>query len=114
MENLKNSFDMIASQEEVGVFLLEKYCKKEKSATYRDGMTYAYILGRCEDIVLNDRYEWVTDIPKERYEEWLDFMINLHFLLWRLQIKTAKNICARILQNWQPLYAVMILNTRVG
>ena len=56
MENLKNSFDMIASQEEVGVFLLEKYCKKEKRATYRYGMTYASFWGRCEDIVLNDRY----------------------------------------------------------
>ena len=77
MENPKNSFDMIASpEEEVGLFLLEKYCKKEKRATYIYGMTYASFLGRCEDIVLNDRYLWVTDIPKERYEEWLDFIIE--------------------------------------
>lgn len=77
MENPKNSFDMIASpEEEVGLFLLEKYCKKEKRATYRYGMTYASFLGRCEDIVLNDRYLWVTDISKERYEEWLDFIIE--------------------------------------
>ena len=31
-------------------------------------------MGKCQDIVLNDRYIWVHDIPQDRCEEWLDFV----------------------------------------
>ncbi len=75
MENPKNRLELFSCpEEEVGLFLLNKYVKKEKRAKYRYGMTYAYFLGNSEDTVLNDRYIWVTDIPRDRYKEWLDFI----------------------------------------
>lgn len=75
IENYKKLFEQIKCPEgEVGLFLLRKYCKSEIRATYRYGMTYASFLGKCENIVLNDRYIWVTDIPKSKYEEWLKFI----------------------------------------
>lgn len=77
LENPKNSFDKISCpKEEVGLYLLNKYCKREKRATYRYGMTYAAFLGKSEDIVLNDRYIWVSDIPKSKYDEWIDFIVE--------------------------------------
>lgn len=76
-ENFKNAFEYVACpEEEVGLFLLNKYCKKEKRASYRYGITYAEFLGQCEDIVLNDRYIWVHDIPQNKCEEWLDFIVE--------------------------------------
>lgn len=76
-ENFKNAFEYVACpEEEVGLFLLNKYCKKEKRASYRYGITYAEFLGQCEDIVLNDRYIWVHDIPQNRCEEWMDFIVE--------------------------------------
>lgn len=74
-ENFKNAFEYVrCPEEEVGLFLLNKYCKKERRASYRYGITYAEFLGQCEDIVLNDRYIWVHDIPQNKCEEWLDFI----------------------------------------
>lgn len=77
MENPKNAFERISCpEEEVGYYLLNKYCKKEKRATYRYGMTYAAFLGKSEDIVLNDRYIWVSDIPNSKYNEWIEFIVE--------------------------------------
>lgn len=75
MENPRNSFEEIkCPQEEIGLFLLNNYCKKEKRESYRYGHSYASFLGRSEDIVLNDRYIWVKEIPKAKYDEWIDFI----------------------------------------
>lgn len=75
LENSRNMMDFVSCpEEEPGLFLLNKYCKKEKRASYRYGISYAEFLGQCEDIVLNDRYIWVYDIPKEKCVEWLDFI----------------------------------------
>lgn len=69
LENPKNALDrMQCPEEEAGLFLLNRYCKAARRATYRFGMTYAEFLGKCEDTVLNDRYLWVSGIPKSRYE----------------------------------------------
>lgn len=77
LENPKNAFEHICCpEEEVGLFLLNKYCKKERRATYRYGKTYAAFLGKCEDTVLNDRYIWVSDIPTSKHDEWLNFIIE--------------------------------------
>lgn len=78
LETPKNAFENICCPEEVevGLFLLNKYCAEERRATYRYGMTYAAFLGKCEDTVLNDRYIWVHDIPKNKYDEWIDFIIE--------------------------------------
>ncbi len=73
--NPKNSFEILpCPEEEVGFFLLHRFCKKERIAAYRYGMTYAEFLGQCRDTVLNDRYLWITDIPQEKYDEWLEFI----------------------------------------
>ena len=77
LENFKNGFDCISCpEEEVGLFLMNRYCKKERRNTYRYGVTYAEFLGKCEDTVLNDRYIWVCDIPQRKCEEWLDFIVE--------------------------------------
>lgn len=78
-ENPKNSFEVLkCPEEETGLFLLHKYCKKERRAAYRYGVSYAEFLGQCSDTVLNDRYVWVTDIPKAKNEEWLEFLAVYH------------------------------------
>lgn len=77
LENPKNALDrMQCPEEEVGLFLLNRYCKTERRATYRFGMNYAEFLGKCEDTVLNDRYLWVSGIPKNRYDEWISFIVE--------------------------------------
>lgn len=77
LENPKNALDQICCpKEEVGLFLLNRYCRSERRATYRYGMTYAEFLGKCEDTVLNDRYLWVTDIPQNRFDEWIRFIVE--------------------------------------
>jgi len=77
LENPKNAFECIrCPEEEAGIFLLNQYCREERRATYRYGMTYAAFLGKCEDIVLNDRYIWVYDIPNNKYAEWLNFILD--------------------------------------
>ncbi len=75
MENPRNSFVVTeCPQEDAGLFLLNRFCAERKRATYRYGMSYAAFLGRCEDIVLNNRYIWVADVSDEKYDEWLDFV----------------------------------------
>lgn len=77
LENPKNAFEnIVCPEEEVGLFLLNRYCKKERRAAYRYGKTYADFLGKCEDTVLNDRYIWVSGIPVDRYDEWINFIIE--------------------------------------
>lgn len=74
-ENYKNAFEYVeCPKEEPGLFLLNNYCRREKRSSYRYGISYAEFLGKCQDIVLNDRYIWVHDIPQDRCEEWLDFV----------------------------------------
>lgn len=76
-ENSNNKVDCCESPEKnVGGFLLERYCRKEKRAMYRSGISYAEFLAKSEDIVLNDRYVWVRRIPENLYEEWIDFLVE--------------------------------------
>nr|WP_296957229.1 hypothetical protein [uncultured Mediterraneibacter sp.] len=75
LENSKNKLEQIECPEEnPGEFLLERYCKKEIRVTYRYGTSYAQFLGKCQETVLNDRYIWVSDIPNEKIDLWLDFV----------------------------------------
>ncbi len=77
MENPKNKFEEITCpEEEFGLYLLNRYCKREKRATYRYGMTYAQFLGKCEDIVLNDRYIWIRDIPETKLDSIVPFIME--------------------------------------
>lgn len=63
---------------EVGPFMLEKYCKKEKRSSYRYGKTYAQFLGEAEDITLNDLYLWVRGVSREKCREWVSFIDEYH------------------------------------
>ncbi|MDD3417267.1 MAG: hypothetical protein PHY47_25285 [Lachnospiraceae bacterium] len=78
-QNSKNSFDFINSpKENVGEFLLHKYCKEEKRVQYRPTKTYARFLAESDDIVLNDRYVWVQNIPENLFDGWVDFLSDYH------------------------------------
>lgn len=61
---------------EVGQFLLEKYCKKEKRSSYRPIETYAEFLAKSDDIVLNSLYVWLRNVPREDVENWGEFIVD--------------------------------------
>ena len=76
-EDANRAFEEIACPDgDVGLFLLDKFCKQEIRATYRYGMSYASFLGKCDDTVLNNRYLWIRDIPENKYSEWVDFIVE--------------------------------------
>lgn len=60
----------------VGQFLLEEYCKKEKRASYRYGISYAAFLAQSEGIVLNSRYVWIKNVSAEKLDEWCEFITD--------------------------------------
>ena len=61
-------------REDVGEYLLNHYCKKEKRATYRRGISHAAFLARSEGLVLNSCYLWVRDIRGEQLDAWIQFI----------------------------------------
>ena len=60
--------------EEVGKYLFENYCKKEKRSSYRIGKSYAEFLATSTNIVLNDRILWVKGVTREKLKEWSSFI----------------------------------------
>ena len=60
----------------VGQFLLEEYCKREKRSSYRYGMSYAAFLAQSEGIVLNSRYVWVKNVSQTQMKEWTTFILE--------------------------------------
>jgi len=58
---------------EPGEFLLKQYCKKEKQASYRHGIGYSKFLADSDDIVLNNRYVWIRNIPEDKFVQWIEF-----------------------------------------
>lgn len=61
---------------DVGQFLLEEYCKKEKRASYRYGMSYAAFLAQSNGIVLNSRYVWIKNVTVQKLDEWCKFIMD--------------------------------------
>ena len=77
MENSKNKLEEIeCPDKDPGLYLLEHFCKEATRAKYRYGMNCAQFLGRCQETVLNDRYIWVSNIPGDKIEQWLDFVVE--------------------------------------
>lgn len=75
IQSSENTFDFINSPNgKLGEYLLDKYCSEEKRATYRPDKTFAYFLAQSDDIVLNNRFVWVKNIPESMINEWLDFV----------------------------------------
>jgi len=76
-ENSQKSFDFLDSpKQNVGEFLMNRYCREEKRVQYRPNKSYACFLAESDDIVLNDRYVWVKNIPSNLYEEWILFLAD--------------------------------------
>ena len=61
---------------DVGQFLLEKYCKKEKRSSYRPIETYAEFLAKSNDIVLNSHYVWIRSVSRDDVENMGDFIVD--------------------------------------
>ena len=76
--NGENSLNRLISIDcptgDVGQYLLDNYCKKEKRASYRYGMSYASFLAKSEDIVLYSSYIWVNAVSGQKLEEWSRFI----------------------------------------
>ena len=67
-------------KDDVGKYLFDNYCKKEKRNLYRYSKTFATFLGESDDIVLNNYFIWVHNVSSRKYIEWVNFITdyNLH------------------------------------
>lgn len=73
--NCENRLDIISCPDgDIGQYLFESYCKKEKRASYRPTFSYAQFLAKNNDIVLNQRYLWVKEISEVRLKAWEKFI----------------------------------------
>ena len=59
---------------EPGEIIMTEFCKKEKRDNYRPAIGYEKFLADCDDIVLNERIVWITNISTSRYEIWVEFI----------------------------------------
>lgn len=57
-----------------GEYLLHKYCKPEKRATYRPGKSFANFFASSEDIVIHDRLFWVRLNDDSLLDTWMTFI----------------------------------------
>lgn len=60
--------------DDIGRFLLENYCKKEKRVQYRPAEGYARFFARNSDIALNQYYVWVKNVSPESLRGWKEFI----------------------------------------
>ena len=70
----RNLVSLQDSGEEPGKCVFEAFCNREKQSEYRPAVGYASFLAKCDDIVLNDRIVWVSDLAKENYSAWIEFV----------------------------------------
>jgi len=70
----RNLVSLQDSGEEPGKCVFEAFCNREKQSEYRPAVGYAGFLANCADIVLNHRIVWVSDLAKENYSAWIDFV----------------------------------------
>lgn len=78
-EGLRKSSDRITeriadSPQKPGEYILEHFCKKEIRDEYRPSIGYATFLANCDNILLNERFVWITDIVEEHCSEWAEFI----------------------------------------
>lgn len=61
--------------ENVGVYMLNRFCKQTKRIQYRGSKTVATFLAESSDIVFHNRYFWIKNIQNEEtMQEWVDFI----------------------------------------
>ena len=73
-QNSSKRFETIKSIEDPGVFLLKEFCKSEKRAQYRPTKSHAQFFAESDDIVLHERYFWVTVDSEDNLEAWQTFV----------------------------------------
>lgn len=73
-QNATKSFVSIFGEAAPGAYLLNTCCKNEVRAQYRPSKSYASFLAETNDIVLHNRYFWVSIQNTAELETWLDFV----------------------------------------
>ena len=73
-QNSSKRFEMIEHIDNPGKYLLKKLCKSEKRAQYRPTKSYALFFAESDDIVLHERYFWVTVDSADNLKAWEDFV----------------------------------------
>lgn len=73
-QNGEKTFVKITTSNEPGEYLLAEFCKKEKRAEYRPSKGYVQFFAENDDIVLHDRYFWVSIDKKELLDSWMSFV----------------------------------------
>ena len=99
MQDLKildsaKAFEKLADIDEPGQYILSHYCKAEKRAQYRPSKSYSAFLAENDDIVLHERYLWVTLASTEQLQAWTDFVSEY------VSIRGRKNISAVFILEW--------------
>lgn len=63
---------------DIGRFLLENYCKKEKRAEYRPVERCAHFLARNSDVGMNHLYIWVRGVTEKHLRSWKEFVAEYY------------------------------------
>ena len=67
---------ILDSEKQPGEIIMNEFCKKNKRDKYRPGIGYPYFLASQGDIVLYDRFVWITGVSQNRYDLWIDFICS--------------------------------------
>ena len=73
-QNSFRNFETLDGSGEPGNILLQKFCSPEKRAMYRPAKGYARFFAENDDIVLHERYIWVTIPSSDALERWSRFV----------------------------------------
>lgn len=71
--NFKHIFDDIDNP---GKYIFNEFCKEEKRAMFRPGIGYPEFLAANDDLVLNNTYVWIHNIPSEKLDKWITFVAD--------------------------------------
>lgn len=94
-QNATKTFVTISSEPNPGAYLLNECCKSEVRAQYRPSKSHASFLAETNDIVLHNRYFWVTIQNTEELEAWLDFVSEY------IRVRNKKSEPAVFILDWQ-------------
>lgn len=60
----------------VNNYMLENYCRKELRFRYRPPKSVGTFLGECQSMTLGDKVIWIRLEQQNKFEEWLDFILD--------------------------------------
>lgn len=73
-QNGDKKFMAVSGVTEPGAYLLKEFCKPEKRAKYRPSKGYSSFFAESDDIVLHDRYLWITISDSDALDKWMAFI----------------------------------------